>query len=144
MIEMTLLVEGKQTDNKVRWDVDIEGTKFSLHIPKWRVPEPWPAVIQVFVEPSTGDMAPGLLRSETVEDPSSLRKPIIADLVLFEWKTRTIRYKPRIPKRLTELVRNEQSLAEIGEPYIPIEMTFDGAEHLRFTVHWKPELEPLS
>jgi hypothetical protein len=143
MMEMTLLAESKQTDNKVRWDVDIERTRFSVYIPKWRVPEPWPSIIQVSIEPSADDVGLGQLSGATVKDPESLWKPIITDLELVRWHTRTIRYKPRISTRLTDLVRNEQSLWEIGEPYIPIEMTFDGAKHLRITVRWKPELEPL-
>ena len=53
MVEMALLEETKETENKVRWDADIEGTRFSLYIPKWRVPEPWPRLIHVTVSPHT-------------------------------------------------------------------------------------------
>ena len=35
----------KSTDNKLRWDEDVDGIKFELYIPKWRVPEPVPPTI---------------------------------------------------------------------------------------------------
>ena len=47
LIEMTRLEAAKETDNKLRWDVDIDDTRFSLYIPKWRVPQPWPSRIWV-------------------------------------------------------------------------------------------------
>ena len=50
-MEMTRLDETRETPNKVRWDANVEGTVFSLYIPKWRVPEPWPYSIWVKVIP---------------------------------------------------------------------------------------------
>lgn len=29
----------KETENKYRWDADIDGVRFELYIPKWRVPD---------------------------------------------------------------------------------------------------------
>ena len=37
----------KFTERKFRWDEDIDGTKFELYIPQWRVPEPTPGMISV-------------------------------------------------------------------------------------------------
>jgi hypothetical protein len=37
----------KETPNKLRWDVLVEGAPFELYIPKWRVPRPWPRRIVV-------------------------------------------------------------------------------------------------
>jgi len=28
----------KSTEQKLRWDEDVDGTKFEIYIPKWRVP----------------------------------------------------------------------------------------------------------
>lgn len=38
MIEMRLLKEAKETENKVRWDADVEGTKFSPTSPNGGCP----------------------------------------------------------------------------------------------------------
>jgi hypothetical protein len=42
MGEVALMDPSKTTDNKLRWQADVEGVNFKLYIPKWRVPRPWP------------------------------------------------------------------------------------------------------
>ena len=48
----------KETDNKVRWTADVDGVTFSLYVPKWRVPEPWPSRIRVTVVPNSSETLP--------------------------------------------------------------------------------------
>ncbi len=130
MIEMALLSEAKETDNKVRWDADIEGTRFSLYIPKWRVPEPWPQKIHVTLSPDNQSGPSPLSPKEAMENPKSRLRPIIAKLNKFQEHTKTIRYR----------LDGEASTWELGEPYIPIPMTFSESDSLIIEVKWVTEL----
>jgi hypothetical protein len=137
MIEMSLLAVTKETDNKVRWDVDVDGTKFELYIFKWRVPEPIPQIIEVSIEPAD-EQRPGPL---SAWDTESLWVPIITHLELVRWHTKTIRYRSCAPSLAIPVPDTEDAWGiGIGDPYIPIEMTFGGADRLKITVRWKPEL----
>jgi hypothetical protein len=127
MIEMTVLEESKQTERKVRWDAYVDGAPFSLYIPKWRVPEPWPRIIQVSISPFGDTPATHLLPAEALDHPLSRRQRIVTHLSLVSWHTKTIRYRPD----------GDDSQWETGEPYIPIAMTFEGAERLTLTVDWQ-------
>ena len=127
MIEMTLLEESKETERKVRWDADVVGAPFSLYIPKWRVPEPWPRVIQVRITPSTDTPATHLSPADGLNHPLSRTRPIVTHTARVRWHTKTIRYRPD----------GDESEWETGEPYIPIAMTFEGSERLTLTVNWQ-------
>ena len=127
MVEMALLEETKETDNKVRWDADIEGTRFSLYIPKWRVPEPWPRLIHVTVSADTQERPLSLSSALARQAPESRKQPIVTHLKKFREHTQTIRYQPE----------GDASAWEIGEPYIPIPMTYGEAERLTITVKWE-------
>jgi hypothetical protein len=50
MAEFVLMNPSKETENMLRWSDDIDGVNFSLYIPKWRVPKPWPSSILVVVD----------------------------------------------------------------------------------------------
>jgi len=126
MIEMALLEEAKETDNKVRWDADIDGTRFELYIPKWRVPEPWPRLIRVTIEPHTQQHPRSLSLATASEAPESRKEPIVTHLRKYREQTQTIRYRSE----------GDPSAWEIGEPYIPIPMTYGEAERLTITVKW--------
>lgn len=126
MIEMVLLEEAKETDNKVRWDADIKDVRFSLYIPKWRVPEPWPRLIHVAVSPRTQQRPLLLSQAAARKAPESRKEPIVAHIKKFKDCTETIRYKPE----------GDASDWEIGEPYIPTLMTCGGAECLTIAVNW--------
>ena len=126
MVEMALLEETKETDNKVRWDADVEGTRFSLYIPKWRVPEPWPLQLHVTVSPHTQQQPLSLSPAAVRKAPESRKKSIVTHLKKFREHTQTIRYHPE----------GDSSTWEIGEPYIPIPMTYGRAERLTITVKW--------
>jgi len=130
MIEMALLTEAKETDNKVRWDADIDGTRFSLYIPKWRVPEPWPLKIRVTLSPRTQHRPSSLSPEVASQNPKSRLQPISAKLNKFQEHTKTIRYRPD----------RDASTWEIGEPYVPIPMTFDKAVSLMIDVTWVTKL----
>lgn len=124
---MKLLKQSKETDNKVRWDADVDGTPFELYIPKWRVPEPWPQVIQVSVTQSTDTPATHLSPVNARDNPLSRMQPIVVHLRLVEPCTKTIRYCPV----------GDKSHWETGEPYIPIAMTFERAKQLKITIDWQ-------
>ena len=126
MVEMALRTETKTTDHKVRWDTEIEGTRFSLYIPKWRVPEPWPQRIHVTISPYTQQQLCSLLPAIALQAPESRDEPIVSHIKKFREQTQTIRYQPE----------GESSTWEIGEPYIPTPMTYGGAERLTIIVKW--------
>lgn len=130
LLEMTMtqLEEAKETDNKLRWDAKVEETLFSLYIPKWRVPEPWPRSIWVKVLPrrQNSDDTPNLSRSEVESDSTFRQEPVITTV---HWKsshTETDRYSPVGPAETWE----------IGEPYIPHSLTFNGYPRLRLIILW--------
>lgn len=126
MIETVLLESTKETDNKIRWDADIDGARFSLYIPKWRVPKPLPTFIYVTVLPYTRQKYFALSPANASNDPETCNQPIITNLRKFSEHTRTIRYQPE----------EDPSYWEIGEPYIPLSMTYDMAEQLTIIVNW--------
>jgi|SRR6266550_2864190 len=127
MISMTLHEKTKETENKVRWDADVGGTPFELYIPKWRVPEPWPALIRVEVSDHAGYKPSSLSPSVAQNAPDRRNDPIIARVKKFKEHTETIRYQP-------EGIASDW---EIGEPYVPFSMTYGRKEHLTILVHWK-------
>ena len=128
LLEMQLFDSAKETDNKLRWDAYIDGTKFSLYIPKWRVPEPWPSRvwINVVLNRSNADDPPNMTPADVNADPTIRHEPLIASIDKFREHTQTTRYRPT----------GDPSAWEIGEPYIPFAMTFDGADRLRMIIHW--------
>ncbi len=128
LIEMSQFESAKETENKLRWDCDIQETKFSLYIPKWRVPEPWPSRIWVRVDLCRNDgKDEGNLSLNDVKRDSALRhEPIISNVYKYEEHTKTIRYCPV----------GKNDVWEIGEPYIPISLTSNKADKLRLIILW--------
>lgn len=128
LLEMTLFDSAKETDNKLRWDTHVEGTRFSLYIPKWRVPQPWPSRIWVNVMPRRAPCEErSNLAPEDVELDSSLtHEPIVATVSRRTDHSETIRYRPL----------GDSKLWEVGEPYVPISLTCGQAERLRLIVLW--------
>ncbi|SRR6266571_3118684 len=130
MIEMHILESAKETDNKLRWDAFIDDTKFSLYIPKWRVPEPWPEVILVGVSDKLDRYKGYVPVSQAIaeKDPSALKRPILAALSWVSDHTKTVRYAPDgDPKKW-----------EVGEPYIPYSLLpKESSSPLLIEVKWK-------
>jgi hypothetical protein len=126
MADVVWLALDKETDNKVRWMVDVDGVRFSLYVPKWRVPEPWPRRVRVSIQPDSTEVLPTLSRSAVAETPTSRRRPISARVAFVEDKTETIRYAPVDPSPDEEL----------GNPYIPKALTRGGADRLVVSVAW--------
>ena len=141
----------KSTDNKFRWDEDVDGTKFSLYVPKLRVPEPTPPMIGIKLYDATGldpsqQLTPvqraALLKAGMADEqvseldkwlPVSATKephsdrPIIAAVKFYKIHTQTVRYKP---------IGDPESW-EIGEPYVPISaLPFDYPLQLILRVTW--------
>ena len=128
LLEMTLFHSAKETENKLRWDVDIDGTNFALYIPKWRVPEPWPSRIWVNISPQRAkcDDLPNLTEEAAHRDPSLKDEPIIATVLRVREHTETVRFQPV----------GDKEVWEIGEPYVPRTLIENGEERLRFVVMW--------
>lgn len=125
------LILTRETDNKLRWDADFNGTPFELYIPKWRVPQPWPHRIRVALfdlrEASDGR---GKLRREHFEPNLSLRlNPILTTIERSEEMKHTIRFRPI----------GEKDEWEIGEPYVPNELVPGDTDRLRILVLWDIE-----
>ncbi len=128
LIEMTFFESSKETENKLRWNAKINETTFSLYIPKWRVPEPWPSKILVRVDPQRNNVenTPNLKLNDIKCNGSLRHEPIIATVRKFFKHTKTIRYSP---------VGDKEGW-EIGEPYIPFELTCGDLDTLRVIVFW--------
>jgi hypothetical protein len=128
LLEMTRLEAAKETDNKLRWDVDIDDTRFSLYIPKWRIPHPWPSRIWVAVVPrrGEGEDQSNLSPNDVGQEPTLTREPIIATIKKMAVHTKTIHYCPV----------GDPENQEIGEPYLPFAVTYGGADRLRIIVLW--------
>lgn len=126
LVELTLC---KETDDKVRWDALIDDAKFSLYIPKWRVPSPWPNQIRVSIAPiedDAGISASHISQERQSGSPSVVRTRIDAIVEKKSFHTKTVRYDPvGIPHDW-----------EIGSPYIPHSLTHDKANKLRLFVEW--------
>jgi len=119
----------KVTENKYRWSVMVGKTKFTLYIPKWRVPLPLPRRVRVVIYLS-GDKHPDLSQlkySESANAPELNQSPIVAKVRFNSEHTKTIRYDPiGVPKDL-----------EIGNPYIPQELLpKEPPSELTISVEW--------
>jgi hypothetical protein len=128
LLEMNQLEAAKETVNKLRWDLDVDGTRFSLYIPKWRVPEPWPSriCINIFPRRATCDDLPNVTQTDVSNDGTLRQEPIVATVLSVEEMTKTIHYRPV----------GDQKEWEIGEPYIPFALTDDRSQRLRLIVQW--------
>ena len=127
LLEMTLCSSAKETLNKLRWDALVDGVTFSLYIPKWRVPNPWPGHIWVQVLPRRQDCddLPNLSRNDVDADSTTRKEPIVVTVSRYSEHTETIRYTPG----------GDREDWEIGEPYVPKSIA---GEHdsLRLIVMW--------
>ena len=127
----------KETKNKIFWDTTVVSTDkdgspgevdFRLYIHKWRVPEPYPKTIYVKIEPAVFQEKPPFVSvDEVIDKPALRKKPITAIIHAFKPHTATLRYHPI----------GDQNEWEIGEPYIPYNLTHNEAEYLKITVMWK-------
>lgn len=128
VLKMKRMSAAKETDNKIRWDAEVEGTAFELYIPKWRVPSPPPSQIWVLISPKrceTDDL-PNLSESDVQTDLNLQAEPIVATVIRYSEHTETVRYRPV----------GYQAQWEIGEPYIPFALIPDQAHRLRVIVLW--------
>jgi len=126
----------KETKSKLYWaamvtSADQNGNsrevEVRLYIHKWRVPEPFPQTIYVKIEPSKLQKKPKFLSvDEAMEDPDLRIKPINAILHGFKRYPEAFRYHPI----------EDHTEWEIGEPYIPYDLTHGEAEYLKLTIRW--------
>lgn len=123
MIELALMDPSKETDNKLRWETDVEGISFKLYVPKSRVPQPWPMRIQVHV----GDVQTKNKLQPRSEALGVLERPIVAIVERVTEHTQTVRFRPR----------GDQKDWEIGEPYIPRNLLpSPDVQTVRIEVQW--------
>ena len=123
MIEVALMDPSKETDNKLRWQADVEGVKFQLYVPKWRVPRPWPMRVLVRV----GDVQAGGGPLPKPTTSGVLERPIVAIVEKVAEHTRTVRFAPR----------GDPKDWELGEPYIPYDwLPSPTIEAIRIEVEW--------
>lgn len=132
MLDLRLCHDAKETDNKLRWDVFVReaGTTFSIYIPKWRVPTPWPSRIFVSVTSRrVGEYdAPNLSIKSVREAPVRALEPIVVSATRYSNHTKTIRFNPD----------GDNSRWETGSLYIPISLLEDGSdsERVRLIILW--------
>lgn len=129
MVELTRLEADTATSNKLRWSADVDGTKFSVYIPKWRVPEPWPRSIKVTVAtPPDGVFElPSLERERASSEPTLRLAPIDTIVCHVSDHSHTVRFRP---------FDNRDSW-EIGEPYVPVALLpTPSANEIRIRVEW--------
>lgn len=128
LLEMLLGKSAKETDNKLRWDAIVEGVTFSLYVPKWRVPKPWPGSIWVRVIPRRveSDDLPNVSHADVEEDPGLVHEPIIATVVRDREHTETTRFRPV----------GDDDAWEIGMPYVPKSLVPENAARMWVIVMW--------
>jgi hypothetical protein len=126
MIEMILMDPSKETDNKLRWQADVEGVNFELYIPKWRVPQPWPNRILVRISDVSAEAEPQHPPA-TSASSASVDRPIFAIVEKVREHTQTVRFAPR----------GDPKGWHIGEPYIPYNLLpTPDSQALRIEVEW--------
>ena len=126
MVEIALMAPSKETDNKLRWQVYVEGVNFKLYVPKWRVPRPWPTRIIVRVSdiPASGEAEH---QPATSGNSASLERPIAAIVKKVREHTQTVRFAPQ----------GDPNNWEIGEPYVPYSLLpSPSVQALRIEVRW--------
>ena len=141
MLESYSQKMSKETKNKIFWETTLISTDkdgnpgeavFRLYIHKWRVPDPIPETIYVKIEPSQLQEKPKFVTvDEAAEKPKLRSNPVIAIIHAFKPHTETLRYHPI----------GDQSEWEIGEPYVPYDLTHNQSEYLKITIKWKKPAE---
>ena len=128
MFEM--LAYQKETDNKYRWDNIHNGVKFSLYIPKWRVPNTKPdsIYVEIFDADSYNMNIKKHIRSEYENNEELKKNKIIAHVKWTEDHTQTARFDPLV----------DFKEAEIGSPYVPFDLLPNRISmELIIEVRWK-------
>lgn len=124
------LAYSKETENKYRWDCDCDGVKFSLYIPKWRVPEPYPRTINIKLHPLGSGIVMGrkYLKEAYEKDLALRKRPIIARLKRTSDHTKTVRFDPDYNSQWWD----------IGSPYIPAHiLPSPDIKEIYIEVEWK-------
>ncbi len=100
-------IDAGETDGKYRWDADYEEVRFSVYIPKWRVPWPIPLdiMVRLYGESEYRTKIKSVGQSDVLRDPARTRKPIWARIAYNGLHSLTARY--------------DCESSEIGSLYIP-------------------------
>lgn len=117
------------TGGTLVWSASTSNARFYLYMPKWRVPEPWPALITVRITDNLTEWEKyePLTPTAAQKNPERLERPIFAKIGYPKPHTETFRYDPF----------DVQDEAEIGSPYIPMSLLpFEPPEVLLIQVRW--------
>lgn len=127
-----ILAYKKETENKIRWEVKVDGTLFELYIPKWRIPDPAPEsiLIRIFLANDNIETKDQYTPDEIKQDPKLRNQSIYSELKRISEHTKTIRFDPIGDPNPNNL--------EIGSPYIPKSiLPSEHIEKLYIVVEWK-------
>lgn len=117
----------KETENKLRWGADVDGTPFELYIPKWRIPDPTPGKVLIRAQDKI-KTTNQFTRDEIEQDPELRNKPIYAEITRITELTKTIRFDPI----------GDKNNWEIGSPYIPKSiLPSEDTKKLYVVIEWK-------
>jgi len=119
----------KSTRNKMSWVADIRGIRFTLYIPKWRIPEPIPKRIRIKIYPPNEEIndKKTLTEDSTYLNPQLRLSKIYSEVQKVREHTQTIRFDPL----------GEPKKWEIGSPYIPKAVLENNIyEKLTIVVEW--------
>jgi hypothetical protein len=126
--EALLMNPFSDTGKKLRWQGEVNDESFTLYIPKWRIPTPWPKQIVVAVSTMPLDIHEISVPTQGEEaEPLDSRLPIIT-MVDLEYRCKhSVRYRPV----------GDPKTWEIGTPYIPNSLLPADIPHrLQLEVRW--------
>ena len=125
-----ILAYKKETENKLRWDADVDETKFEFYIPKWRIPEPYPDTILIRIGmPDEFENKRRFTKEEVEKNPELRKNKIYAEVEKVSEHTKTVRFDPV----------DETENWEIGSPYIPkvvLDEINEVIDYLSLSVEW--------
>jgi hypothetical protein len=121
------------TGGKLVWSAGTSNARFYFYIPKWRVPEPWPALVHVHITDNLTEWEKYEPLTPTVAQKKAelLERPILAKIGYSELHKETFRYDPFGVQEV-----------EIGSPYIPMFLLpFEPPKVLLVRVQWKRNIK---
>ncbi len=123
--EAILMNPSRDTGNKLRWESQIDGLRFTFYVPKRRVPVPWPK--QIVVAVSELPLVVHEMHTAASAEPIDTHLPIVTTVGLDYRCLHSVRYRPI----------GEPATWEIGTTYIPYSLLrSDVPPRLQIEVRW--------
>ena len=133
----------ESSELKFRWEKDIDGTNFELHIPPWRVSQPTPQIISVKVYDATSISASRLMAIGGQCSPRDMelleqlghppqqkeelllrnmqrggkQNPVVSAVERLETRENTVRYQPLGNARNWVIGETCVPISQLAEPY---------------------------